>query len=330
MIYCQISTLRFFIEAEAPLAFPTDVHGLRGFSCPAFDAEDADYHVTIHSKSREEQYNIVNRFDVESDVERLEPNNLVRFTHKFSIATTDVGVEIITVEYKDHPTLKSAELTICNRRIDIFLSLIDKKTTVIDPYIFPLLNLALSRLLLRNEGLLVHSSVVNDHGSGYLFTAVSGTGKSTMARIFQSKGATIINDDMNALKLLNKSMGATIINDDINQNAHDASEHALKLLNDNELLASNIPMSRYIDSQRTTRLKAIFLIEQSKENFIEPLPATVGALRFLANTINYPLDKESASLHFQTVKTIANIVPIYRLGFKPDTDIVLAIRKLWR
>lgn len=59
--------------------------------------------------------------------------------------------------------------------------------------------------LLAFEGLILHSSAVVVDGKAYLFSAPSGTGKSTHVRLWQKRfgdGAVVINDDKPALRIL--------------------------------------------------------------------------------------------------------------------------------
>lgn len=62
------------------------------------------------------------------------------------------------------------------------------------------------RQLLRFNGMLLHSSCVVVDGRAYLFSAHSGTGKSTHTKLwcreFAGKGAYVLNDDKPALRLM--------------------------------------------------------------------------------------------------------------------------------
>ncbi len=61
--------------------------------------------------------------------------------------------------------------------------------------------IGMENLLLKNNGLLVHSSVIEYGGKGILFMGASGVGKSTQAQLWQKTlGAQIINGDRAALR----------------------------------------------------------------------------------------------------------------------------------
>lgn len=61
--------------------------------------------------------------------------------------------------------------------------------------------LAFEKLLLKNKGIILHSSFIIYEGEAILFTAPSGTGKSTQAALWEEyKGAVIANGDRTILK----------------------------------------------------------------------------------------------------------------------------------
>ncbi len=64
-----------------------------------------------------------------------------------------------------------------------------------DPLEYPLDGLILYYLTVINGDIMIHASGVNNAGHGYIFSGVSGKGKSTMARIWENSGARVIHDD---------------------------------------------------------------------------------------------------------------------------------------
>lgn len=61
--------------------------------------------------------------------------------------------------------------------------------------------LGLERLLLSRQGLLLHASFIRWQDRGILFSAPSGTGKSTQADLWvRHRGAEVINGDRAALR----------------------------------------------------------------------------------------------------------------------------------
>lgn len=67
-------------------------------------------------------------------------------------------------------------------------------------YLWP--GIALNTLLLHNRGMMLHASYIEHNGSGIIFTAPSGTGKSTQAQLWQQyRNAQILNGDKVGLRL---------------------------------------------------------------------------------------------------------------------------------
>jgi len=170
---------------------------------------------------------------------------------------------------------------------------------VFDPFIYPLGILVFIYLALFNNGLVIHASGVQDGEKGYLFTGLSGIGKSTMARLWQEKGAVIINDDRLAV-----------------------------MPDDNGFSIHNTPMPYYQDYPKSSRLNGIFLLKQSKENYCQPLKGASAMMRVMANCMQHFHTADLVQQHLSIVESIAFKIPVFELGFKPDTDIVDLIRNL--
>lgn len=285
-IYTRIANITFCFYTYEGLTFSEESISYRGFSCEPI--QSPDYSIGIYLTSQPHTFDRTIGYLGEGE----------NIGHTWHILKNDT-VEIFTTLLDNNPKYQTAQLILHSNRGT--LELCPKEpTNVADAYLFPMLNLIMARILHSRNGILVHSSVVDDNGKGYLFTAISGTGKSTMARIWNSSGATIINDDMNALYITPSGY----------------------------VCATNIPMPYYNAKPSETYLKAIFLISQSKTNFIRPISGAVANLRFFANTIYHAINKEVASQHLSIVNSIAKRVPIYELGFKPDIDIVNEVRDL--
>lgn len=67
----------------------------------------------------------------------------------------------------------------------------------------------LERLLLHHEGLILHASFISWQGRGILFSAPSGTGKSTQAKLWEKHmGAAIINGDRAGIRCVDGKWSA--------------------------------------------------------------------------------------------------------------------------
>jgi len=210
----------------------------------------------------------------------------------------------IRVEFYDDPHLKDAFCLIDFQKQILEISLVPKvlgDIIKLDPLFQPLGSILMVVLAHHQNDVLIHASGVDDNGVGRLFTAVSGTGKSTMAGIWKERGAKVINDDRLWL--------------------HKTSD---------KWYIFNTPMPYYAQTPSFVELNGIFLIRQSLQNEVKQLEGANAAMRFMANAIQHFYDKEMTGRHLDRILDIASQVPIYDCGFKPDGEIVEAIRCLGR
>jgi len=206
----------------------------------------------------------------------------------------------ISVEFHGNELINHALaiIDLPKREIRYFFD-VTQRPFVFDPFIYPLGILVFIYLALFNKGLVIHASGVQDGENGYLFTGLSGIGKSTMARLWQEKGAVIINDDRLA-----------VMPDDDGFSIH------------------NTPMPYYQEYPKSSRLNGIFLLKQSTENYCLPLKGASAMMRVMANCMQHFHTPDLVQQHLSIVESIASKIPVFELGFKPDTDIVDLIRNL--
>jgi hypothetical protein len=212
---------------------------------------------------------------------------------------------VIKVDFKDHPQIKNIAAFVSEKnsqvRIDVVLNKKTDDSVKIDPLIHPLGSLLLLYLMHWKKGLLIHASGVSVEGAAYLFTGVSGIGKSTMARLWAECGAQVLNDDRLVLRLM-----------------------------DNRVNVYNNPMPHYKQYPHEAVLKKIFLLRQSTENYIQPLKGVMAYSRVLGNFIQQFYNKQMVQNHLVLVEQILSKVEVYEVGFKPDHDIVAMIKSMDR
>lgn len=204
------------------------------------------------------------------------------------------------ITFYNHPVLiaASAFINLEEKTIDIhFIPKSNPGELIIDPLFHPLGSLLMVYLAHYTNGLLIHASGVADHNNGYLFTGVSGIGKSTMSKLWEAKGARIINDDRLWL--------------------HQVS---------GRWHLFNTPMMQYAQKPMMAPLSKAFLLRQSKTNELSLNNGYQGALRLMANCIQHHYNKEMTATFLDRILQLTSQVPVYNLGFKPDTVIVDLIR----
>ena len=223
----------------------------------------------------------------------LMPYNWFIYTNNATIA---IKIEYIIPNFADRVL---AIITPSEKRIDIWIQTKSNETIVIDPLFQPLGSLLMVYLAHFSGGFLIHASGVSHEDKNYIFTAVSGTGKSTMAKIWKESGATVCNDDR---LWIHKT---------------DGRWHMF-----------NTPMVFYSQPPLAYPIDKIFLIRQSPVNEISKIEGVKGSMRVMANCIQHLFNKEMSAQHLDKLIDFTSQVPVYDLGFKPDNEIVDLIRKL--
>lgn len=150
----------------------------------------------------------------------------------------------------------------------------------------------------RRNTLLFHGSVVAVDGVGYLFTAQSGTGKSTHTRLWREQfgdRAVMINDDKPFLQLTDS--GVLVWGSPWN------GKHRL---------GSNISVP----------LKAICILERSPENRIEPITAA-QALPMLFQQSQRPQNPANMAKYMELIDKLANGVQFWKMGCNMDPEAAL-------
>lgn len=147
------------------------------------------------------------------------------------------------------------------------------------------------------KGMLLHSSAVVYEGKAYLFSAASGTGKSTHTQLWlkQFEGAYILNDDKPAIMLTDKG-----------------------------IYAYGTPFSGKTDwnVNEGVPLQAICALERGAENVIEPLSKD-AALFWIMNQTVRPYEEERMMQMLDVLDEVIKQVPTYKLYCNMDPEAAL-------
>lgn len=152
------------------------------------------------------------------------------------------------------------------------------------------------RKILRFGGILLHSSAVAKDGVAYLFSAPSGTGKSTHTSLWLKKfdDAYILNDDKPAILFI-----------------------------DNKLYASGTPFSGKCDLSKNeiVPLQGICFIERSENNWIKPLDKKQAIFEILNQTERIPYQEDTLLILDLIDKVVSN-AKIYKMGCNISSEAV--------
>ena len=144
------------------------------------------------------------------------------------------------------------------------------------------------RYILQHDGILLHSSCVVKDNKAYLFSAPSGTGKSTHTTLWleEFSDAYILNDDKPAI-----------------------------IYKDNTLYAAGTPFSGKHDISRNllVPIGGICFLERSKENWIKEIDKKQAIFEILNQTERVPYE-EDMNLILHHISNIVNNITIHKMG----------------
>lgn len=157
------------------------------------------------------------------------------------------------------------------------------------------------RLLLENRAFFLHASVVDWQGRGILFTAPSGTGKSTQARLWaELEGAEILNGDRAIIR--RKEDGYWVY-------------------------GSPYAGTSGIYRHRSVPLGAIVVLSQAKENTLRRLTPATAFRQLLPQVTALPWDGDFMEALTELLLDLVPQVPIYHLACLPNGDAVRVLKE---
>ena len=156
----------------------------------------------------------------------------------------------------------------------------------------------LAQLLVQDDILLMHGAVVAVDGQAYLFTAKSGTGKTTHTRLWMQQfgdRAVMVNGDKPLIHITRE--GATVYG-----TPWDGKEH----------LSRNMACP----------LKAVCILTRSKTNYIERI-SPKEALMMLCQQSYRPAQPAALRKTLALVDLLSSSVPLYQLGCNMEPEAAL-------
>lgn len=160
--------------------------------------------------------------------------------------------------------------------------------------------------LIHYDGLVIHSSTLKHEGKGIMFSAPSGTGKSTHVKLWQKyigEDVIVLNDDTPAVRII-----------------------------------SEIPYvygtpwsgSSFIHSNDSAPLEAIVLLEQDLENSIRRISNKEAILKLMPRVFLPYFDQDMMNKTMTVFEKVISKVPVYVLKCRPDEQAVELVYKCVR
>jgi hypothetical protein len=151
----------------------------------------------------------------------------------------------------------------------------------------------------KRGGFLVHASSAIRGGKAFLFSGVSGAGKTTISRLAPPD--------------------ATLLTDEISYVRHEGAHY----------VACGTPFFGELaraGANESAPISAFFLLEKGPQNSIELIPTAEAIRRLLRNILFFADDPALVELVFQSACEFVSSVPIQRLTFFPDQRVWDLIR----
>jgi len=163
------------------------------------------------------------------------------------------------------------------------------------PMQHPIDELLMVNYLSQGKGLNIHACGVDPGGVGLAFVGVSGAGKSTIARFWQERGATILSHDR---LIVRKQDGHFFI--------HGTPWHG----DPRACLPAKAPLAR------------LYFLKQAPENYIQPLAQAEASRRLLVRCFPPFYLAQGMEFVLGFIEELTRQVPCYELGFLPDDSAV--------
>jgi len=161
-----------------------------------------------------------------------------------------------------------------------------------NPYaIDSVLRIVHSLILAKQGGFLVHAASAIRGGKGFIFSGVSGAGKTTISRL-APPDVTLLTDEISYVRR-----------------------------EGNQYIACGTPFAgelARVGANESAPLSALFFLEKGPKNSIEPIAPTEAIQRLMRNILFFANDPELVKLVFQSACEFASVVPMHRLVFVPD------------
>lgn len=175
---------------------------------------------------------------------------------------------------------------------DLSISYAGKET---DPLEYPVDGLFLYYLTAKFNDIFIHASGVSLNGKGFLFSGISGKGKTTISRLCDKAGGKVIHDDR--LIIRKRADGYVFYNTPVYANETPAS----------------------------AKLEHIFLLEHSPVNEVVHLGGAESVSRMLANCIQHNWDSWIIGNLLGSVSDLCKDIPVSILRFRPDESVITEI-----
>ena len=218
-----------------------------------------------------------------------------------SVYNSSQGLETRVLNFEGKP------YAICRETLQVKLQLILAKFCLSEGNVLLssdfLESLMMERFMIMCGGMILHSSFIVHNDKAILFTAPSGTGKSTQASLWE------------------RYSGAEIINGDRSVVWYDDTQH--------RFMASGLPFcgSSGINKIRTVQLCCIVFISQAPENNAQLMPVAVAARKLFGEMSINKWNVAFVEKALDLIDRLVTTVPMVRLECNMEEGAVQTLRR---
>ncbi len=223
-------------------------------------------------------------------IEELDGIRIKKGSRFWSISKIDNELYISTIfPYSSNRREAILQFSLKQKEWDLWLDITDDE---VDPIEYPLDGLILYYLTVLNADIMIHASGICYKGQGYLFSGISGSGKSTMVKLWNISGVKVIHDDR--LIVRKEGKGYMMYNTPIYNN----------------------------DEPHESWLDRIYIIEHGKENELRTLKEAESVSSIMTNCIQHNWDTDIIARLLDSVSDLSSAIPVARFYFRPDRSAI--------
>lgn len=231
----------------------------------------------------------------------MDKTTLVFDSGTFWTLNEDAGRHIYSLQSNNFPGKIYKQAVINNDYSEgtIFMSKDSRETY---PLAYPLEELIFIKLLSRRSSFILHSCAMGDGQNGYIFSGVSGAGKSTISKLIESGGKLRIMSD----------------------------DRAIISRRGDSFIICGTPWHGTVTTCENLKspLKKIFFIRHAKEHYAIRYDPVKTAAHLIARSFPPYWDEEGMARIIELCTDIATSVPCYELGFDPEKSIAAFIETI--
>lgn len=253
------------------------------------DQNNINLKINVYKGSGEISSDPVRRFHAPC-VEEAGELRIIKDPEFWSIWKDEKGL-FIKIRFNEGTEYKQALLrfSLHSNNWDLWIEGPDE---TVDPLEYPLDGLILYYLTVIHGDIMIHASGINHNGNGYLFSGVSGKGKTTISRIWDNAGAKVIHDDRIIIRCI-----------------------------DGRYRMYNTPVYDN-DEPRDSVFGKIYMIEHGKRNMSVRVRDASAVSLVMANCIQHNWGTETISGLLKSVSGMCDKIPVYKMAFTPDETVI--------